>query len=53
MQQAANAQIAYISAQEEYASLLAVLRHEAGLMVQDGAVDPPQLVVPPSTLLRK
>ena len=38
-QQATSARLAYIAAQQEYASLLAQLRHEAGLLVQDGAVD--------------
>ena len=38
-QQTTSARLAYIAAQQEYASLLAQLRHEAGLLVQDGNVD--------------
>ena len=38
-QQATSARLSYIAAQQEYASLLAMLRHEAGLLVQDGTVD--------------
>lgn len=52
-QQATNAQLALIAAQQEYATLLAALRHEAGLLVQDGAVDPAALVTPPPTLVRR
>lgn len=52
-QQATNAQLALIAAQQEYATLLAALRHEAGLLVQDGAVDPTALVTPPPTLVRR
>lgn len=46
-QQTLAARLAYLAAQQEYAQLLASLRHEAGLLVQDGNVDPSQLVVPP------
>jgi len=52
-QQSTNAQLTYIAAQQEYASILAALRHEAGLLVQDGSVDPSQLVVPPPVLVRR
>ncbi len=52
-QQATGARLAYIAAQQEYASLLAQLRHEAGLLVQDGSVDGAQLLVVPPALVRR
>lgn len=52
-QQTLAARLAYLAAQQEYAQLLASLRHEAGLLVQDGNVDPSQLVVPPPVLVRR
>ena len=52
-QQTTSARLAYIAAQQEYASLLAALRHEAGLLVQDGSVDGSQLVTVPPALVRR
>ena len=52
-QQATSARLAYVAAQQEYASLLAMLRHEAGLLVQDGTVDGSQLVTVPPALIRR
>jgi outer membrane protein TolC len=52
-QQATNARLSFIAAQQEYASLLASLRHEAGILVQDGTVDGSQLVSVPPALIRR
>jgi outer membrane protein TolC len=52
-QQTTGARLAYITAQQEYASLLATLRHEAGMLVQDGRVDGAQLVSVPPALVGK
>jgi outer membrane protein TolC len=52
-QQATTARAAYISAQQDYAMLLASLRYEAGLLVQDGVVDAPQLIAVPAALVRR
>jgi outer membrane protein TolC len=52
-QQATNARLSYIAAQQEYASMLASLRHEAGILVQDGTVDGSQLVAVPPALVRR
>ena len=40
-------------AQQEYATLLAALRYEGGVLVQDGSVDIQQLVAVPSALIRR
>lgn len=50
-QQTTSARLALVAAQQDYASLLASLRHEAGLLIQDGTVDGAQLVVAPSALI--
>jgi outer membrane protein TolC len=50
-QQTTSARLAYIAAQQDYATLLASLRHEAGLLVQDGSVDAAQVVVVPQALV--
>jgi outer membrane protein TolC len=52
-QQATAARLAYIAARQEYATILATLRHEAGLLVQDGKVEGAQLVSVPPVLIRK
>ena len=52
-QQSTGARLAYVSAQQEYATLLAMLRHEAGLLVQDGTIDGAQLVTIPPALVRR
>jgi outer membrane protein TolC len=52
-QQSTNARLALNAAQQEYASLLATLRHEAGLLLQDGKVDGAQLIVVPPALVRR
>jgi outer membrane protein TolC len=52
-QQITSARLSYIAARQEYATLLAALRHEAGLLVQDGSVDGLQVVsVPPALMGR-
>ena len=51
-QQATSARLSYISAQQDYASLLAALRHEAGVLVGDGTVDALQLIAVPRPLVR-
>jgi outer membrane protein TolC len=50
-QQTTAARLALISAQANYASLVAQLRHEAGLLVQDGSVDAVQVVAVPQALV--
>lgn len=50
-QQAANARIALITAQRDYASLLASLLHESGLLVQDGRVEASRLAAVPPALV--
>jgi outer membrane protein TolC len=50
-QQTTAAKLAYITAQQDYATLLASLRHEAGLLVQDGSVDAIQVVAVPQALV--
>jgi outer membrane protein TolC len=50
-QQTTSARLAYIAAQQDYATLLASLRHEAGLLVQDGSVDAAQVVAVPQALV--
>ena len=50
-QQATSARLAYTAAQQEYASLLAALRQQAGLLVQDGNVDVTQAVTVPPALI--
>lgn len=50
-QQAANARIALITAQRDYATLLATLLHESGLLVQDGRVEAARLAAVPPALV--
>jgi len=50
-QQATSARLAYISAQQEYAVILAQLRHESGLLVQDGSVDAASVIAVPQALV--
>jgi outer membrane protein TolC len=50
-QQTTSARLAYVAAQQDYATLLALLRHEAGLLVQDGSVDAAQVVAVPQALV--
>jgi outer membrane protein TolC len=52
-QQTTGARLAFIAAQQEYATLLAALRYEGGVLVQDGSVDVQQLVAVPSALIRR
>jgi outer membrane protein TolC len=52
-QQSTGARLSYITAEQDYATLLAELRHEAGLLVQDGAVDGAQFVTVPPGIVRR
>ena len=52
-QQTTGARLSFITAQQEYATLLAALRYEGGVLVQDGSVDVQQLVAVPSALIRR
>jgi outer membrane protein TolC len=52
-QQTTNARLSLVAAQAEYATLLAALRYQAGLLVQDGSVDAVQLVAVPAALVRR
>jgi outer membrane protein TolC len=52
-QQTTNARLALVIAQQEYATLLAALRYEAGMLVQDNAVAPANLVAVPAALLKR
>jgi outer membrane protein TolC len=52
-QQATGARISYIAAQAEYASILAELRHEAGVLMRDGTIDGAQLTSIPPPLIRR
>lgn len=52
-QQTTSARLAYVSAQQDYASLLAALQYEAGLLVHDNAVDASTLVAVPAALVRR
>lgn len=52
-QQTTSARLAFVTAQQEYATLLAALRYEAGLLVQDGAVNASNLVAVPAALVRR
>jgi outer membrane protein TolC len=52
-QQTTGARLAFISAQQEYATLLAALRYEGGVLMQDGSVDPQQFVAVPPALIRR
>jgi outer membrane protein TolC len=52
-QQVTGARLALVTARQEYATLLAALSHEAGLLVQDGAVNGSNLVAVPAALVRR
>jgi outer membrane protein TolC len=52
-QQTTSARLALVSAQQDYASLLAALQYEAGLLVHDNAVDASTLVAVPAALVRR
>jgi outer membrane protein TolC len=52
-QQTTGARLAYVTAHQEYATLLAALQYEAGLLVQDGAVNASNLVAVPAALVRR
>lgn len=52
-QQTTTARLALVAAQAEYATLLAALRYQAGLLVQDGSVDAVQIVAVPAALVRR
>lgn len=52
-QQTTSARLALVSAQFDYATLLAALRYESGLLVNDGSVDAAQLVAVPAALIRR
>jgi outer membrane protein TolC len=52
-QQATSARLALVTAQQEYTSLLAALRYESGLLVQDNNVTLANLVAVPAALLRR
>jgi outer membrane protein TolC len=52
-QQTTNARLALVSAQQDYVSLLAALRYEAGMLVQDNNVTPANLVAVPAALLKR
>jgi outer membrane protein TolC len=52
-QQTTSARLALVSAQQEYTTLLAALRFEAGLLVQDNDVNVANLVAVPAALLKR
>jgi outer membrane protein TolC len=52
-QQATSARLSLVTARQEYGTLLAVLRYEAGLLVRDGSVSADNLVAVPAALVRR
>ena len=52
-QQTTSARLSLIDAQQEYSTLLALLGHEAGLLVQDGVVNLSSIVAVPAALQRR
>jgi hypothetical protein len=52
-QQTTNARLALVAAQQEYTTLLAALRFEAGMLVQDNNVTLANLVAVPAALLKR
>ena len=52
-QQTTTARLSLVSAQQDYATLLAALRYEAGLLVQDNNVTIGNLVAVPAALLKR
>jgi len=52
-QQTTNARLALVIAQQEYTTLLAALRYESGLLVQDNNVTLGNLVAVPAALLKR
>lgn len=52
-QQTTTARLSLVSAQQEYGTLVAALRYEAGLLVQDGSVNVPNLVAVPAALMKR
>ena len=52
-QQTTSARLALVTAQQEYTTLLAALRYEAGLLVQDNDVNVSTLVAVPAALLKR
>lgn len=52
-QQTTSARLSLVAAELEYATLIAALRYQSGLLVRDGAVDASQLTAVPAALLRR